>query len=92
MATNQFLMIVTPDWTEMPPIFIDFVGVFGEDNLDDLINQGAFGEINEFVQDFGLLPVGETLDTMFIFSAGSDPDPRVRVRVWCKFKPLVLTY
>lgn len=89
MATNDFLLIVTPEWFEMPPLFMEFVQQYGAHNLAEQISQGSWGAINEFVEFYGLLPEGMTLDTMRIVSLGVEPE--ITTRAWCQFKPLVYT-
>jgi hypothetical protein len=91
MAQNDFLLVVTPDWIEMPESFIDVVLHYSEQGFIDLIQREDWGQLNEYVELSGLLPVGETLAIMRLVAIGTDPNPYARIRVWCKYKPLIYT-
>lgn len=87
MAQNDFLLVVTPDWIEMPVSFVDIVLFFSEASFNELIQMEHWGQLNEYVEMSGNLPEGQLLANMRLVAIGTDPDPYTRIRVWCKFRP-----
>lgn len=88
---SDFLLVVTPDWIEMPIQFIDAVLALGEESYVGMIQREAWGELNEYVEIAGLRPDGQDLKCMRMLSIGNGPDPYTRIRVWCQFGPIVYT-
>lgn len=82
MASSDFLMVVTPDWQEVPSA-TNLVIAWGEEGLAGNIARGEWAVIEGMIESAGWLKPGAMLLDARMISVGSDPANRVRL--WFRF-------
>jgi hypothetical protein len=84
MALGDFVIVTPPGWSALQAI-AQMVHTMGAEGVRDLVHQGAWGELNERVEEAGERPEGMTLAEARFIETGSQADPYY---LWMRFEPL----
>jgi hypothetical protein len=81
---NEFLLITTPEWVEVPNFDQVLLHVASADTVQGWITDQEWSSINQFAEDTGILPAGRTIVDARLFITGDDATP---VRFWMVTQP-----
>jgi hypothetical protein len=81
---DEFLLITTPEWVEVPNFDQVMLYVVSTDVVQGWITHEEWGALNQFGEDTGILPPGRTIVNARLFVTGDDANP---VRFWMVTQP-----
>jgi hypothetical protein len=81
---DQFLLITTPEWVEVPNFREVIQFVASADAVQAWISGEDWGALNQFGEDTGILPAGNTIVNARLFATGDEAAP---LRFWMVLQP-----
>lgn len=79
---SNFLLVVPPDWTEIPEAGAFFQNYASPENISQYLAEGAIWQVQGALDNAGYLPVGMMVIDARVFDDGIP-------RLWVKFAPEV---